>query len=122
MTAKKATAIPNKVEATEGQMGFTKLGANLIIQLGTERWSRKVTIEESDIIKKKVLLYNKKPNDNLKLQIVKLMTPETVKKQQEKEKKEAQAKGVKQQVKKAEKTVAKKRKKRKIFFPLLKSS
>lgn len=104
----KPAVIPNKLEAEkEGQISFKKLGANLILTVPPkeqggkpETLSRKVTTEESEAVKKKVMLYNKKPTDKLMADIVKLMTPVAAKKKAEKEVVVAAKKAVERKAKK----------------------
>lgn len=80
-----------------------KIGSNIIISTGKERFSKKVTKEEGEAILKKIELYNKRPSDDKKKQIIKLVAPEAAKKSSEVEKIKSKAKGLKSQVKKAAK-------------------
>lgn len=91
-----------KTEVLE-QFKAKKIGANMIATMGTEKYSRKVSKEEGDAIIKKITLYNKKPNETAKKAIIKMLTPESVKIKEEKEKNQAKVKGLKQQIKKESK-------------------
>lgn len=99
MTTKKVVKETPQFNA-EDKFAAKKIGANMIATVGTERYARKVTMEESEVIMKKITLYNKRPTETSKKALIKLLTPETVKAKEEKEKVEAKVKGLKQQVKK----------------------
>jgi len=84
----------------EDKFAAKKVGSNAIATIGKERFARKVTKEEWETISKKIGLYNKRPSENSKKALIKLLTPEAAKVKEEKEKVEAKVKGLKQQVKK----------------------
>lgn len=98
-TKKAATA----VKSNKNQFQAKKIGANIIVTFNSEKYSRKVSKDESDILMRKMSFYNKKPSETGKRIIVKLLTPEATKKVVEKEKVEAEIKGYKKLQKKADK-------------------
>lgn len=87
-------------KGTKDQFVAKKIGANLIATFNKEKYARKVSKEEASIVMKKMEMYNKKPSDRMKAQIVKLLTPATIKAKQDEEAIEAKAKGIKHQIKK----------------------
>lgn len=91
-----------KTEALE-KIKAKKIGANIVVTIGTEKYTKKGTAEEWEEIKKKVELYEKKPSEAGRKAILKLAAPETIKAKEVKEKNEAKAKGIKQQIKKENK-------------------
>lgn len=100
---------PKKPVASE--FAAKKIGVNFIATLKEDgkstKYSKKVTPEETEVLKKKIELYNRKPSDTLKETIIKLLAPEAVKKEKVKEDLTAKVKGIKQQAKKATKAVTK---------------
>jgi len=99
----KKTATPStKTELKEGSFEGKIIGANFIASVkGTkERYSVKVTKEQSEVIKKKMELYNKRPSAAKKAEIIKMLQPVATAAKVEAEKTEAKAKGLKQQIKK----------------------
>lgn len=102
VASEKKTSTSTIAEPKDGVFQAKKLGANLIATVkGTsERYARKVSKEEAEVIMKKMELHNKKPNAKLKAEIVALMQPATVAAKKEQEKVEAKTKGLKQQIKK----------------------
>lgn len=89
-----------KKEEAPSQFAAKKVGSNLIVTIGTERYSRKVTSEEWESISKKILLYNKKPSEASKRAIVKILQPATTKDKEAKEVAETKIKGLEKQLKK----------------------
>lgn len=98
MTAKSTGK--NSQTPSKKQFAAKKIGGNLIVTIDKERFSKKVSAEEAEIILKKVALYNKRPSDTAKKAIVKMLTPEATKLTEQKETIKAKAKGIKQQLKK----------------------
>lgn len=108
MTAKKAIVAETKTSPSKSEeFSAKKIGANLIVTIGTERYARKVSKEEGETILGKITIYNKKPTDSKKKEIIKLLAPVGTKVEEEKEKTKAQIKGVKHQAKKEGKEEAK---------------
>lgn len=99
---KKSNSTNSKSVVSNGKFVAKKLGANLIatIEGSTERYAKKVSIEEGKLIMDKMAIYNKRPSNAKKQEIIALLTPEAIKVKKEKETLVAKAKGVKQQVKK----------------------
>lgn len=92
---------PSKQEATQqDKITAKKIGVNLIATIDGQKYSAKLDPEALEIVKKKIELYNKRNTDSNKKAIIKLLTPETVKKQVAKEKLEVKQKGIKKLVKK----------------------
>lgn len=104
--SKEKTITETKTEVLE-KAAAKKIGANMIVMFGSEKHSRKVSMEEGDKILREVALYNKRPTEARKQTIIKLTTPEATKIKEAKEKTEAKIKGLKQQVKKEEKSQVK---------------
>lgn len=103
MSAKKAATITETKEVTKDQFAAKKIGANMVAKLGDEKYSRKVTMEEGEKIFKEIKIYNKKPSEERKQKIIKLLTPEATKVKEAKEKQDSKIKGVNQQLKKKDK-------------------
>lgn len=87
------------------KMSGKKLGANFILTIKEENkdtitLSRKVTMEEGAKLYKEIETFNKKASEKRFKDIIKLITPEAVKKAQTVENTKAAVKGIKQQVKK----------------------
>jgi len=85
----------------------------MIVTNGSERFARKVSMEEGEMILKKVAAYNKSGSEKTLSAIVKSMTPEAVKAKEAKEKEKAKLKGKKKLVKKEIKENAKSEKTKK---------
>lgn len=97
-TTTKKTVLQKKSSANQFQA--RKIGVNLIITQGKDRYARKVSKEDAEVIMKKVELYNRKPTESNKKTIIRLMTPATTKKAETKERVEATVKGYKKLQKK----------------------
>lgn len=97
----------------EKQIKAKRVGNNLIVMVGKDKLTKKVTAEEAETVLKQVEKFNKKPNEKLQASIVKAMAPKTLEEKVVKETKKAAAKGVKKQIKKATKKAPVKAKEKK---------
>jgi hypothetical protein len=103
MTTKKAVQKKETKDSTQNKFKAKKIGANIIVTYNSEKYSRKVSKEESEILMRKMAFYNKKPSETGKKSIIKLLTPETTKRAKQKEETEAKIKGYKKLQKKENK-------------------
>lgn len=100
----KTTTVVKSKFSPKDEFVAKKIGANLIVTIGKgkneERYGKKVTLEEAELVMRKMVNYNKRPTEGGKATIIKLLTPEATKIKEEQEKNKAKAKGLKQQIKK----------------------
>lgn len=82
-----------------------QIGQNMIVFFGNEKHSKKCTPDEITSIKNKAKLYEKKPTEALKKQIINLLNKKVV----EKEVKKSKENGIKKLIKKGTKKVSKKK-------------
>lgn len=81
-------------------ISYKSIGANVIVVIDGQQFSKKTTKEERETIKAEVEKYNKKNTDKVKNGIIKLLTPVTIEKKKVEEKEQVKAKAEKQLVKK----------------------
>lgn len=91
---------PIKKSSTKDQFVAKKIGANLIATFNNEKYSKRVTKEEADVVMKKMEMYNKKPSDRMKSQIITLLTPATTAAKKQAEVVEMKKKGYQKLIKK----------------------
>lgn len=82
-----------------------QIGLSMLLVIDGKKYSKKCTKEEISSIKNKVLLYEKKPSETLKKQILKLIDKTII----EKETIKAKEKGLKKAIKKSKSKVIKKK-------------
>ena|SRR5580765_7369743 len=82
-----------------------KIGVNMIATIDGKKYSAKLSAENVEAVKKRIELYNKRPSETGKKAIIKLLTPETVKKEATKEKLKTKEKGYKKLVKRSIKQI-----------------
>ncbi len=104
---KKPVSVQKNTPSSITKFVGKKIGVNIIVTHGKEKYSTKASKEDSEKIMQKIALYNKKPSDSLKNQIVKLLAPKTTEKKKEKEKVETEIKGYKKLAKKEIKSKSK---------------
>lgn len=82
-----------------------QIGQNMIVIIDNEQYSKKIIdTKDRDSLKNKVLLYNKKPSDSLKNQILKIISPTVVAKETKAIKKKGLEKAIKKESKKSSKS------------------
>lgn len=109
VASKSASPKPTLKKAAEkGTMSLKKLGSKLVLTpaKGAKPITRSpATDKDYDAISKKVELYNKQPKDTTKAAILAMMQPKQAAEKAHTEKVVAAKKGIKQQIKKATKTM-----------------
>lgn len=90
---------------TKTNVTAKQIGKNLNVVVGEEKFTRVGTTDELQSVKDAAKLYNEKPTKNNMTSLMKLLRPETVKKEAEVEKVKAEVKATKKKVEAKEKEV-----------------